>query len=156
VSAVKAGLVPGCAASILPNGKAIPFPMLQWTRLSDVEAVPVAGVQNIQPGEMTLTLADRAALALDMDPKDGASAVQAFPSNVPLVFARYNPVDKKLRIDIFKLEKAAVNNQMRTGVYHASFTPAHGDLWKAATAYIHPEQRQKGNTEGKNPFSEFG
>lgn len=154
-SAADRGEVAGCAAVRLENGLTVAYPKIQWTRISDAPASGVTSGSAIVSSPEAVTLANRSAVALGVSSNEISSAIQAFPSNVPLVFARYNPMEATLRIDLFKLEKATVGSQTRAGLYHASFSPAHGDYWKAARAYISPTDQQSGNRAGVNPFELF-
>lgn len=157
--AANSGELEGCGAQMLPNGVPVPYTKLNWERVADAPNVGVGSGSQIVGEPETITMANRAAVALGLDASEVASAVQTFPSNVPLVFARYNPMDLTLRIDLIKIEKAQVavggGSEVRPGLYHAVFTPAHGDYWAAARAYIDPALQAAGNTPGRNPFAAF-
>lgn len=137
------------------GGQVVAYPKLSWTPVSEMPLVTRAANASITGGSEAVNLANRSANALNLTAKDIASAVALFPSNVPYVFARYNPLDSTLRVDIFKLEKTIKNGQQSAGLYQAVFAPAHGDFWKAGRAYITPESYKAGMTPGLNPFEAF-
>ena len=154
VFAAERGYDANCAVRRLSDGTLLAYPKLQWERISDAPAVPGPSGAGLAPSQEALALANRAAVSLKLPSSEVASAVQAFPSNVPLVFARYNPMDMTLSIDLFKVERAVVGGEARAGVYHAKFGPGHGDAWRAAGAYAVPAARETGAV-GLNPFAAF-
>ncbi|MNR71417.1 hypothetical protein D3C71_20320 [compost metagenome] len=146
----------GCAAVRLEGGGGVvAYPKIQWEWIADAPAPTNATGSAVVSSPEAVTLANRSAVALGVNSNEVASAIQMFPSNVPLVFARYNPMELTLRIDLFKLEKATRGSETRAGLYHATFTPAHGDFWKASRAYIDPARQADGNVAGLNPFARF-
>lgn len=149
------GTDPSCGAVRLATGAIVTYPKLAWTRISDAPAAKQETSSSIAPTAEAVNLANRSAVALGMTSEQLASAVQMFPSNVPFVFARFNPLNNTLRIDLFKLEKATVGGATRAGLYHATFSPRHGDFWKASKAYMDPTQRPTGTQAGLNPFEAF-
>ncbi len=142
-------------ASVRVAGVPVSYPKLQWERVSDMPTVVTPGSTTIQGGSEAVALANRSALALGITAADVANANTVFPANVPYVFARYNPLESTLRIDIFKLEKGRAGTAGTAGLYHAVFSPAHGDHWKANRSYIHPDAYKTGMSVGVNPFSRF-
>ena len=148
------GQDPRCAA-VRVGGVPIAYPKLQWTMVSEVPVAAEAGSTQVVGGSQALALANRTALVLDLAPSDIANLNTTFPANVPYVFARYNPLDMTLRVDLFKLEKSVTSSGPRAHMLHAAFTPAHGDHWRANRSYIHPNAYQAGVTPGVNPFSTF-
>jgi hypothetical protein len=138
-------------------GVDIPFPKLAWDKISDMPlAASLSNADNaILGGPEAQALANSTALALGLSSKDIASAASVFPSNVPYVFGRYNPIDSTLKIDLFKVVKTVENGQVKAGLYHAVFAPAHGDYWKASRAYLDPTTFKAGMSPGVNPFSTF-
>lgn len=153
-AAADSGTDARCAA-VRIGGVPVVYPKLQWQRVADMPTVATPGTSAIQGGSEAVSLANRTALALGMSASDVANANTLFPANVPYVFARYNPVDATLRIDVFKLEKGRTAQGSTTGLYHAVFSPAHGDHWKANRSYIHPDSYKTGMTAGVNPFQSF-
>lgn len=152
--AADAGTDARCAA-VRISGVPVVYPKLQWQRVSDMPTVSTPGSSSVQGGSEAVALANRTALALGVSASDVANASTLFPANVPYVFARYNPVDATLRIDVFKLEKGQAADGGKAGLYHAVFSPAHGDHWKANRSYIHPDAFKTGLSAGVNPFQSF-
>ncbi len=152
--AADSGASPHCAA-VRVGGVPVAYPKLQWVRVADMPTVATPGSAARQGGSQAVELGNRAAVALGLNAADIANVSTLFPSNVPYAFARYNPVDATLRIDLFKLEKAQLGSETRAGLYSAVFTPAHGDHWKAQRAYIHPDSFKTGMAPGVNPFRAF-
>lgn len=153
-SLADAGQDPRCAA-VRIGGVPVAYPKLQWEKISEVPLASKAGSTEIAGGSQAMTLANRTALALGLSPSDIANVNTTFPANVPYVFARYNPIDLTLRIDLFKLDKQVDTSGAKAYMMHATFTPAHGDHWKANRSYIHPDAYTAGTTPGLNPFSAF-
>jgi len=149
-----AGQVAGCAG-VRIGGTPVSFAKLQWQSVSQMPMLSSPGSTTVVGGNEAIQLANRSAAALGLNASDVASVVTLFPANVPYVFARYNPLDQTLRIDIFKLEKTVTANTPTAGLYRATFTPANGDFWKASRSYIHPDAYKAGNTPGVNPFAYF-
>lgn len=149
-----AGQVAGCAGTRI-GGIPVAFQKLDWQRVNDMPLTAAPGSTSVVGGAEAVQLANRSAAALGLTSADVASVVTLFPSNVPYLFARYNPLDQTLRVDIFKLEKTISGGEQRAGLYRATFTPSNGDFWKASRSYIHPDAYKAGNTPGVNPFSRF-
>ncbi len=143
-----------CSA-VRVGGIPVSFPKLDWEFVSDMATAPTPGSATVLGGNQAVSLANRTALALGLEASDIANAATVFPSNVPYIFARYNPYSGTLNVDIFKLEKTTVAGQVRSGLYHATFGPSHGDRWKANRSYISPDAFKTGMTAGVNPFSSF-
>lgn len=143
-----------CGAARI-GGRTVTYPKLQWERVSDMPLTERAGSAQVVGSNEALALANRSAKALGLNASDVASAVTLFPSNVPFLVARYNPLDATLRVDLFKLEKSLTNGQKRASLFMAPFTPATGDYWKASRSYIHPASFKAGLTPGVNPFEAF-
>lgn len=137
------------------GGVNVTYPKLQWDFQAEMPLSPKHGGKALEIGSETERLANRVALALNKSAEEVATANSMAPSNVPYVLARYNPADSTLRIDIFKLEKVMKQGGNTAGMYHATFTPHHGDYWKANRSYISPEALQGGVTPGRNPFAAF-
>lgn len=133
----------------------VSYVKLQWSPLSDMAVPSADGNGGLKGGSSAIELANKSALALGLNASDIANVVTMFPSNVPYTFARYNPADMTLKIDVFKLEKVVKNGQIRAGLYHASFGPSQGDYWKANRSYISPDAYKTGQSAGVNPFESF-
>lgn len=153
-SLADAGQDPKCAA-VRVGGVPIAYPKLQWEKLTEVSLAAKAGSTEMVGGSQAVALANRTALALGLSPSDIANVNTTFPANVPYVFARYNPLDMTLRIDLFKLDKQIDGGGPKAYMMHSVFTPAHGDHWKANRSYIHPDAFTAGTTPGLNPFEAF-
>jgi len=149
-----AGQAAGCAGTRI-GGVPVAFQKLDWQRVTDMPLSATPGSATVVGGSEAIQLANRSAAALGLSASDVASAVTLFPANVPYIFARYNPLDGTLRVDVFKLEKTIVNGARTAGLYRATFTPSNGDFWKASRSYIHPDAYKAGNTPGVNPFATF-
>ena len=143
-----------CAA-VRIGGVPVSYPKFQWDFVSDLALAPTPGSKTVTGGSQAVTLGNRTALALGLNASDVANVATVFPANVPYVFARYNPYDSTLFIDIFKLEKTSSAAGPRAGLYHTAFSPSHGDKWKANRSYISPSDYQSGVVPGVNPFSSF-
>ncbi|VTU42614.1 MULTISPECIES: hypothetical protein [unclassified Variovorax] len=155
VLAADQGMDPACSAKRF-GSQVVAYPKLQWERIAEVPAPTVTtGGGVLPPSTESLAMANRAAIALGVPSSEVTSAVQMFPSNVPFVFARYNPLDNTMSVDIFKLEKGGSGNSVTSGLYHAKFAPSHGNFWKASGAYLDPQRRIAGDTPGLNPFEAF-
>lgn len=153
------GTDPACGAMII-GGTPVAYPKLAWNKLTELPVTsPQTGETSLKEGSHATLLASRAAKALapDLSARDFALMVSAIPSNMPMVIGRYNPTDKTLRVDVFKVVKSLTGNGSgpSAGLYHAQFTPAHGDMWRAARAYIHPDAFKAGMTPGVNPFDGY-
>jgi hypothetical protein len=137
---------------------------LQWDVVSEqvLTLAPTGGVQfAAAPGSQVERLGVLAAQALNasgatrpVSAADLATAIALFPTNMPFVAARYNPLNAELVIDIFKLQKTLAASGTRVVMLHARFGPEHGEHWQAASAYIDPAARRAGEL-GKNPFAAF-
>lgn len=152
--AADAGQDATCAAARI-GGQLVAFPKMKWERVADMPLAAELGTSRVTGGSEAIQLANRSAEVLGLSPSDVASVVTLFPANVPYIYARYNPVDKTMRIDVFKLEKTLANGERRAGLYVSAFTPEHGNFWKASRSYIHPEAFKAGLTPGVNPFEAF-
>lgn len=144
-----------CAAKDI-GGVPVAYPKFTWTQLSELATVaPQGGALRVQGGPQAISLANRTALALNLDSSVVGMMTSLTPSNVPYVLGRYNPMDGTLRIDVFKLEKTTGAGAPVVRLLQSQFTPRHGDAWKASRAYISPDEFKSGNTPGVNPFSSF-
>jgi len=153
--AADSGQDPQCAGARI-GGQTVAYPKLQWERVAEMPlATTNGGAVAPSGGSEAIALANRSASALGLTAADVASVVTMFPANTPYIFARYDPLDGNLQIDMFKLEKTMVAGEKRAGLYRASFTPANGDFWKVSRSYIHPDAFKAGNTPGLNPFESF-
>jgi hypothetical protein len=94
---------------------------------------------------------NRTAAALGLQANQVADVMSLFPTGVPFVFARYNPMSGQLHVDVFKVEKAGAKMKMM----QAPFTPAHGGAYAANMTYATPSDRANGFSPGKNPFDLF-
>jgi hypothetical protein len=133
----------------------VAYPKLQWHQVGEFPVVSAQGTSRVTGEPASVAMANKAALVLGLKSSDIVSMANVFPSNVPYVFARYNPMSKALTVDVFKIEKVPVGSGTRAGLYHAAFGPAQGDFWKANRAYISPESFRGGLQEGLNPFQAF-
>lgn len=145
-----------CAVRTI-GGVPVAYPKFTWTELSNVPyAVANGGSRvSVEGGPQAVSLANRTALALDLDSSAVAQIMTLFPSNVPYVLGRYNPSEGKLRIDVFKLEKTTGSGAPTIRMLTSQFTPAHGDIWKANRNYISPSDFTSGTVVGVNPFSAY-
>lgn len=128
-------------------------PKLVWSRLSDsqIQKSLVTGTFLLQGRETELT-ANRSALALGLDSKSVTAALQTMPSNTPMVVGRYDPNSLQFKVEIMKVEKYVENGVEKAGLFVASFTPEHGDIWASSRYYLSPADRASGTVVGKNPF----
>lgn len=146
-----AGGTPGCAVKNFPSG-AYAFAKLEWTQVAELAQTPTSGISmTMASGDRVVSNNNRTAAALGLKANQVADVVSLFPTNVPFVFARYNPMSKELRVDVFKVEKA--NGAMR--MMQAPFTPAHGGAFAAAMTYATPSDKANGYNPGANPFAMF-
>ena len=163
------GLVLALAGSAqAQSGSSITVPALTWTRVAEVSRAtlgrstylptdPTPGDQSLS-GTGTIAVENNTA-ARQLKQSEGLQAGQVarsaelLPANVPLVLARYAPLSAVLVVDLYKVERYGA----RTGVYHASFTPAHGAYWAAARTYLDASSKALGisTTYGPNPFAAF-
>jgi len=83
----------------------------------------------------------------NIQPSEAASIINQLPANAPLVVGRYAVASSRLVVDVYKVERSGT----QTGVYRASFTPAHGQLWAHAGTYKAPNE----TGPGADPFARF-
>lgn len=145
-----------CAVRTI-GGVPVAYPKFTWTELSSIPyAVPSGGSRvSVEGGPQAVNLANRTALALDLESSSVAQIMTLFPSNVPYVLGRFNPTEGKLRIDVFKLEKTTGNGAPTIRMLSSQFTPEHGEIWKANRNYISPDDFKSGVVAGVNPFASF-
>lgn len=148
-SATMEGRTANCGA-VTKAGQNFAFPKLVWNEVGSVDLSVSKNVGQMPLGKPSQNLASQAAAELGLQEKDVIQAVSTYPTNVPMVFGRYSIWDASLTIDIFKLEKTGTQARM----LHATFTPEHGDIWKAAGAYGSTTDIRSGAL-GRNPFEAF-
>lgn len=145
------GATPGCAIKKFPSG-AYAYAKLEWTEIAQLSQTPTSGIDlTMSTGDRVVANNNRTAAALGLQANQIADVVSLFPTNVPFVFGRYNPMSKELRIDVFKIEKS--NGAMK--MLQAPFTPAHGGGFAAAMTYSTPSDKANGFNPGANPFAMF-
>lgn len=149
------GTSEGCGAADF-GGTPVAFAKMQWETLGEVDALPQEITESLaEPSyEEQDVLAHRSGAILadsGVSKADMMASVQAFPTNIPIVMARYDPTEMYLQIDVYKVVKA----QGKSYLMHSLFTPYQGDQWKAAGAYLSPDVRRAGLTPGVNPFESF-
>jgi hypothetical protein len=130
-------------------------PRLQWNLVSEdltenaqKELATLAGNHNELTGNTAANLRG-------LSSNEVASAVAAFPANVPMVVGRFEPMSNTLRVDIFKIERSVKNGKPISALYQTTFSPNYGDYWKAMGTYLSPAERQGGTAVGPNPFAAF-
>lgn len=144
-----------CAAREI-GGVPVAYPKFTWNQLSELATVKAdGGALRVEGGPQAIALANRTALALNLDSSVVGMMTSLTPSNVPYVLGRFNPMDGTLRIDVFKLEKTVGAAAPVVRLLQSQFTPKHGDAWKVSRAYISPDEFKTGNTPGVNPFASF-
>lgn len=150
------GQDPECAARKI-GSQIVTYPRTTWTELGYVTVPDDGSAPNVTwlGGGDVAALGNTSAAALELDSSQVVSMVTQFPTNVPYVFARYNPVSGTMRVDLMKVEETLTNSGKRLGLYRSLFTPKHGDYWKAARQYISPDQYEQGDIVGNNPFQAF-
>lgn len=148
-STTTSGKNPYCTA-VTRGGGSFAYAKLHWEDIGRVSLTVDRMPQLVKVGSASNNLGSAAASMLGLSDADVVDALKVYPNNVPLVFGRYDTLNKSLRVDIFKVERAGQSAVMQ----HASFTPAHGDYWKAVGAYTSAAVRQAGGL-GVNPFSIF-
>jgi hypothetical protein len=145
------GGTPGCAVKRFTNGP-FAYAKFEWSQVGEVSQTPTSGIQlTMAKGDRILSSNNRTAAALGLNANQVADVMTLFPTNVPFVFARYNPMSKELRVDVFKVEKSGSNMKMM----QAPFTPAHGGAFAAAGIYASPSDKASGFGPGANPFALF-
>lgn len=150
------GAINEACTNLRAGGINAAMPRIQWTNEStdiagDVQ-VMLATTQGLDKNTLD---GNSAATVLGLTPDKVAAMAGAFPANVPFVVGRYEPMNKILRVDVFKVEKAMVNGVMSSTLQTMVFSPAYGDYWKAMGTYLSPEQRALGASVGPNPFTAF-
>jgi hypothetical protein len=156
-TAARRGELPQCA--VLGTGaSAFAYRKLQWEPLSTQTLALTANAPDFAAATNpeTLRVSSLAARALgdDVTAADLATAIALFPSNVPFVVGRYNPLNAELAVDIFKLQKTLKPAGTEVTLLHARFGPEHGEYWQAAGAYVSPDAHRAGEV-GLNPFARF-
>lgn len=146
----------GCGVTRI-NGVDVPFHKLAWKLVPGSTLFEGAKytASSSPVSDSIKNLANKSALFTTLDADAVANSVATFPVNVPYVFARYNPIEATLQIDVFKLEKTAVAGGYKKEMYHTTFGPAQGEMWKASRAYISPAAYKAGMVPGVNPFARF-
>lgn len=124
---------------------------IDWESLGELPAKPSSKRGNDGSGPFSLISGDIAAQALGIPSAEMASIIFTFPSNLPIVFARYTPGANILRIDIFTTRKA----NGKTMALHAQFGPEQGTLWGAQRTYQDPAVKSSIYEPGPNPFARF-
>lgn len=153
-SSADTGAESKCAA-VRIAGSVVSYPKLDWQFISELPSPAVIDAAASLVGTAINSTGNRSADALGVGPSELARMVSTFPSNMPYVLGRYNPLDATLRVDVFKLERTSANGQVKAGLYQAQFGPGHGDMWKAARSYLHPDDFKAGLIPGVNPFAAF-
>jgi hypothetical protein len=144
-----AGATPGCAVKNFPTG-AYAYSKFEWNQVGELDQTPTSGISlTMASGDRVAVSNNRTASALGLQASQVADVMTLFPTNVPFVFARYNPQSMELRVDVFKIEKTGSKMKM----LQAPFTPAHGGAFAAAMTYATASDRQLGNNAGANPFA---
>jgi hypothetical protein len=140
-----------CAVKQFPTG-AYGYAKLQWTEVGQISHSPQTGIMmSMASGDRVVASNNRTAAALGLQASQVADVVSLFPTGVPFVFARFNPMAGQLQVDIFKVEKAGGTMKMM----QAPFTPAHGGAFAATMKYATSSDRANGFSPGKNPFDLF-
>lgn len=150
------GQDPQCAARQIGN-QIVTYPRTSWDQLGFVDMPSDGSEPSVTwlAGGDVKALGNSSASVLELDSADVISMVTQFPTNVPYVFGRYNPITGSLRVDMMKVEETLTTSGKRMGLYRSLFTPKHGDYWKAARQYISPDQFESGTVVGRNPFAPF-
>lgn len=145
------GKSPVCA-TVWKGGVQVAFPKMQWEQVGVLKSTPSAGFEaEMTKGlDRTVVLNQRGAQMLELSGANVARVTQLFRGAPPVVLAQYSIHTAQLRIDAFKAEKMPNGD---VGVFHATFTPRHGEMWAASGAYASPSQLAAG-LPGPNPFSE--
>lgn len=153
--AADAGTDARCGATDF-GGVPVAFTKLQWENLGTVDSLPAElrdltteasyAEQDVLAHRSGVILEDEGVLKSEL-----MASVQAFPTNIPIVMARYDPTDSMLQVDVYKLIKA----EGKSYLMHTVFSPHVGDQWKANGAYLSPDVRRAGLTPGLNPFEAF-
>lgn len=155
--AANSGRDPNCAARVI-GSQTVTYPRSVWREIAKVSTSP-SGETEVSSawlaGDLRNTLADKNATTLGLEAKDVVSMITMMPTNLPYVFARYNPLTGTLRVDLMKVEHTIVNGGKVTGLYASTFTPQHGNYWKASRQYISPDNFESGTVPGVNPFYKF-
>lgn len=136
----------------------VSYPKLKWTLVSkDASRAAIPVLTNAAANDMgrNAVTGNDAAQVLALSAAQAPTAMSSFPSNVPMVVGRYEPMSKTLRVDIFKIERLMVDGTTVNALYQSAFSPAYGDFWKAAGTYLSADERKLGNSIGPNPFSAF-
>lgn len=140
-----------CAVKQFPSG-AYAYAKFEWSQVGEVSQSPKTGITlQMASGDRVVASNNRTATALGLQANQVADVMSLFPSGVPFVFARFNPMSGQLNVDVFKVEKAG--GQMK--MMQAPFTPAHGGAFAASMTYATPSDRANGFSPGKNPFDLF-
>jgi hypothetical protein len=140
-----------CAVKQFPTG-AYAYAKFQWNQVGQLDQSPKDGITiKMASGDRVVASNNRTATALGLQANQVADVMSLFPTGVPFVFARFNPMSGNLSVDVFKVEKAGGKMTMM----QAPFTPAHGGAFAAAMTYATPSDRANGFSPGKNPFDLF-
>lgn len=156
-AAANAGRDPNCAARVI-GSQVVTYPRSVWRELANVKTA-ADGTTTVSAswlsGDLRSTLGDKNAESLGLEAKEVVSMITMMPTNLPYVFARYNPLTGTLRVDLMKVEHTITSTGKETGLYASAFTPQHGNYWKASRQYISPDNFESGTVPGLNPFQAF-
>lgn len=140
-----------CAVKQFPTG-AYAYAKLQWSQVGQLSQSPKTGItMTMASGDRVVASNNRTAASLGLQANQVADVMSLFPTGVPFVFARFNPMSGQLHVDIFKVEK----NGAQMSMMQAPFTPAHGGAFAASMTYATASDRANGFSPGKNPFDLF-
>lgn len=157
---------PSCSAystsdqctTVKVGANTVSYPKMQWSLVAqDASAtfksmLTEAETSGLDRNDLT---GNASASVVGLSAAQVPAALSSFPSNVPMVVGRYEPMSKTLRVDVFKIERLMVNGKLTNALYQSTFSPAYGDYWKAAGTYLSADMRKTGTAVGPNPFSAF-
>lgn len=156
-TAANNGTDPNCAARII-GSQIVTYPRSVWREVARVttnEDGSTVVSSDWLRGDLRSTLSDKNAESLGIDADKVVSMITMMPTNLPYVFARYNPLTGTLRVDLMKVEHTIAPGGKVAGLYSSPFTPQHGNYWKASRQYISPDNFELGTVPGVNPFYKF-
>ncbi len=155
---------PTSAASVLTDDRdlsikigaasAVRVPRDNWQLLGETRpsAVGHGFDWRMLSGPRWITVGREEVGMLGLSSDRATAATFAFSRTGAYVFAKYSPGDAQLRVFLNKVERSP-EGTVRS--YIADFTPAHGDRWAAARAYLTNAEAKDRTRPGRNPFAAF-
>jgi hypothetical protein len=130
----------------------IQLPRDNWQQLGAIQVNRPGFDRSMIEGDRWIVLGNEYAGTLGLSSDQIANTLQRFPSNAPIVVARYVPQAAQLRIQVIRVIRDAQGVQ---SVWVADYTPHHGEHFRAQRWYLSDTERLNPYAVGYNPFAAF-